>query len=128
MAYELAKAYVQVVPTTKDIKKQLSDEIVPEAENVGGEAGRKSGKQFGSYFGSAAKIALKSIGVITTAAVAGMAALTKSAVESYAEYEQLVGGVETLFKDSSDVVQSYAAEAYKTAGLSYLQSISDEVE
>ena len=40
------------------------------------------------------------------------------AVNQYAEYEQLVGGVETLFKDSSDVVQEYAANAYKTAGLS----------
>lgn len=42
----------------------------------------------------------------------------KSAVESYAEYEQLVGGVETLFKDSSNTVQEYANNAYKTAGLS----------
>lgn len=42
----------------------------------------------------------------------------KSAIESYAEYEQLVGGVETLFKNSSNVVQNYANNAYKTAGLS----------
>ena len=42
----------------------------------------------------------------------------KSAVDSYAEYEQLVGGVETLFKDSAGIVQQYAAEAYKTAGVS----------
>lgn len=40
------------------------------------------------------------------------------AVNSYAEYEQLVGGVETLFKDSSDIVMQYAANAYQTAGLS----------
>ena len=39
-------------------------------------------------------------------------------MEQYAEYEQLVGGVETLFKDSADTVMGYAENAYKTAGLS----------
>ena len=53
-----------------------------------------------------------------TAAAAGIAALTKAAVDNYAEYEQLVGGVETLFKDSADTVKGYADEAYKSAGLS----------
>lgn len=42
----------------------------------------------------------------------------KQAVTSYADYEQLVGGVETLFKDSAGVVENYANNAYKTAGLS----------
>ena len=42
----------------------------------------------------------------------------KQAINSYAEYEQLVGGVETLFKDSASKVQEYAANAYKTAGMS----------
>ena len=44
--------------------------------------------------------------------------LGKQAIESYAEYEQLIGGVETLFKDSSGIVENYANNAYKTAGLS----------
>ena len=42
----------------------------------------------------------------------------KQALNSYAEYEQLSGGVETLFKDSAGIVEGYANEAYKTAGLS----------
>ena len=42
----------------------------------------------------------------------------KQAINSYAEYEQLVGGVETLFKSSANKVQEYAANAYKTAGMS----------
>lgn len=54
----------------------------------------------------------------TTAGAAAVSALTTLAVNSYAEYEQLVGGVETLYKDSADKVQKYAAIAYKTAGLS----------
>lgn len=47
-----------------------------------------------------------------------MADVTKSAVSHYAEYEQLVGGVETLFKDSSGKLIGYAEKAYKTAGMS----------
>lgn len=53
-----------------------------------------------------------------TAAATGVAALTKMSVEGYAEYEQLVGGVETLFKTSQGAVMAYAENAYKTAGMS----------
>lgn len=53
-----------------------------------------------------------------TAAASGVAFLTKSSLEQYAEYEQLVGGVDTLFKQSADIVQQYADNAYKTAGMS----------
>ena len=53
-----------------------------------------------------------------TAAATGVAALTKASIDQYAEYEQLVGGVDTLFKAASDKVQEYAANAYKTAGMS----------
>lgn len=51
-------------------------------------------------------------------ATTAFVAISKSAVESYAEYEQLAGGVETLFKDSADVLMGYADRAYQTAGLS----------
>lgn len=54
----------------------------------------------------------------TAAGAAAVSALTTLAVNSYADYEQLVGGVETLYKDSADKVQKYAAISYKTAGLS----------
>ena len=62
-----------------------------------------------------------------TAAAAGVAAISKQAIESYADYEQLVGGVETLFKDSADKVQEYANEAFKTAGMSaneYMETVT----
>lgn len=51
----------------------------------------------------------------------------KQALESYADYEQLVGGVDTLFKESSNTVQNYANNAYKTAGLSaneYMETVT----
>lgn len=60
----------------------------------------------------------KAFALVGTAAAAGFVAITKSAVDSYAEYEQLKGGVETLFKDSADVLMGYADRAYQTAGLS----------
>ena len=72
---------------------------------------------------TAAKVGAAAIGAAST----GIAALTKSSIEGYAEYEQLVGGVETLFKQSADVVQQYAANAYKTAGMSaneYMETVT----
>ena len=65
-----------------------------------------------------ASTAMKGIAAGAAAATTGVVALSKAALDSYAQYEQLVGGVETLFKDSSATVQQYAAEAYKTAGVS----------
>lgn len=63
---------------------------------------------------TAAKIGTAAVG----AAATGIAALTTAAVNNYAEYEQLVGGVETLFKDSANTLMSYASEAYKAQGIS----------
>ena len=51
----------------------------------------------------------------------------KQAIAGYGDYEQLVGGVETLFKDSSGIVEGYANNAYKTAGLSanqYMETVT----
>ncbi len=67
---------------------------------------------------SVAGKAVKGIAAGAAAATAAVGALAKSSLDSYAAYEQLVGGVETLFKDSAGLVQQYAASAYKTAGVS----------
>ena len=67
-----------------------------------------------SGLATAAKVGAAAVGAAATA----IGALTTAAVNNYAEYEQLVGGVETLFKTSSDKVMKYAESAYKTAGLS----------
>lgn len=71
--------------------------------------------------------ALKGTGVAIGAAVAGVSALTKSSLDAYADFEQLTGGVETLFKTSADKVMEYAGEAYKSAGLSaneYMETVT----
>lgn len=80
-------------------------------------------KGLGNGLKTAAKVGTAAVG----AAAAGITALTTAAVNNYAEYEQLVGGVETLFIDSAGKVQKYAANAYKTAGLSaneYMETVT----
>lgn len=73
---------------------------------------------FGSKMSSALATASK-IGVAAlTAAKAGVIALMKQAVSSFSEYQQLVGGVETLFGNASEQVLKNAENAYKTAGMS----------
>lgn len=83
--------------------------------------------QFGGALKSGLAVAAKAAAAATAAAAAAVIALTKSAVENYGEYEQLVGGVETLFKDSAGTVEEYANNAYKTAGLSaneYMETVT----
>jgi hypothetical protein len=61
------------------------------------------------------------------AATAAIAALSKSAIECYGDYEQLIGGVETLFKDSADVIKGYSEEAFRTVGMSaneYMETVT----
>ena len=83
--------------------------------------------QFGSALKSGLAVAAKAAAAATVAAAGAVIALTKSAVENYGEYEQLVGGVETLFKDSAGTVEEYAQNAYQTAGLSaneYMETVT----
>ena len=88
------------------VKISVDDQASQNVETLGSKIG--NGLKKAAAIGTAA----------VSAAATGVAALTKASVENYAEYEQLVGGVETLFKDSADVVKGYADEAYKAAGLS----------
>ena len=111
----IAKAYVQILPSAEGIKNNLAKEL-------GGDGGEGIGKGIASKIGGGLKTGL---GVAAKAAVAGIAAagtaavaLGKQALDSYANYEQLAGGVGTLFGDSADAVMKNAGEAFKTAGMS----------
>lgn len=80
-----------------------------------------------SKVGSATKTAFKGVGVAIGAVATAITGLTVAATNAYADYEQLVGGVDTLFKESSQQLQKYADEAYKTAGLSandYMETVT----
>ena len=100
---------------------QVALDIVVGKNEVSGENGVLS------KLGGVAKGVGKTVGAGLAAAGAGIVAIGKQAVSSYAEYEQLVGGVETLFKDMADTVIENADNAYKTAGMSaneYMQTVT----
>ena len=80
-----------------------------------------------SSLGTTAKVAGKVIGAGIAAAKAAVVGLGKVSIQTYAEYEQLVGGVKTLFGDSADEMQKYAKEAYKTAQMSAAQFMETSI-
>ena len=90
------------------------------------EVGQKTsglGEKLKSGLATAGKVAVAGV----AAGTAALGTLGTKAVEAYADYEQLVGGVETLFKDGQDQVMDYANNAYKTAGLSaneYMETVT----
>ena len=70
----------------------------------------------------------KGLAIAGTAAATAVGTMVAKSVSSFADYEQLTGGVDTLFKDSSAAVQKYANDAYKTAGLSannYMETVTN---
>ena len=148
---DIAKAYVQIIPSADGIKGQLEEVMGGEAEKAGKSSGGKLGKALGKGLKAVAKVGVAATGIAAT----GIAALTKSAISAYADYEQLVGGVETLFGAGGQSLQEYAqsvgkstslvadeyaammtaqntvlsnaAEAYKTAGMSqneYMETVT----
>lgn len=101
MATELAKAYVQIIPSAVGIQGRIQKEIEPEADSAGSSFG-------GKMVGMIKKvIAAAAIGKALSVSISEGAAL-----------EQSLGGIETLFKDSADKVKANAAKAYQTAGMS----------
>ena len=138
----IADAYVQIIPSAEGISGNLSNILNNEADS----AGSASGSKFSTAFTSGLKTVATGAAVAFTAVSTGIAAVTTESVKSYSEYEQLVGGVETLFGTQGQSLQEYAdsigvtaeeakekytsletaqttvmenaAEAYKTAGIS----------
>lgn len=120
---EIAKAYVQIVPSMQGFGDTVRSAVQGEADS----AGTKSGKSFGGMFKSAAMGGIKMVGAGIAAAGAAAVAIAKNSLEAYADYEQLVGGVETMFKENSDLMLSYAKDSYKTAGISaneYMETVT----
>lgn len=119
---ELAKAYVQIIPSAEGIKGNLTKIMDGEADS----AGKSAGGKFGSAFGSVAKAGLAAVGAGLAAASAAVVKVAKDAVEGYADYEQLTGGIETMFEDLAWDVEENANRAFQTAGLSaneYMETV-----
>lgn len=123
MAGTIATAYVQIMPSTTGIKGNLEKALGGEADAAGQSIAGKLGSGLKSGLGVAAKAAVAGV------AAAGAAAVTlgKQALDSYANYEQLIGGVETLFGESAEKVIGNASQAFKTAGMSaneYMETVT----
>lgn len=104
---------------------EAADDMGEEVEDAGDSA-EKSENKF-SKLGGVLKTVGAAMGAVAVAAGAAAVKLGKEVIAAYADYEQLVGGVDTLFKDSSQQLQTYAANAYKTAGLSandYMETVT----
>ena len=78
-----------------------------------------------SKLGGLAKVGVASIGAMMGAGIVAFGAVTKASLDSVASMEQNIGGVETLFKDSADTVIANANRAYKTAGMSANEYMSN---
>lgn len=132
---ELAAKLAEAEKDAGSLKKEM-DRLGKSLGDTGDDAekARKKADGFGSAWKKAltklkpaAAIAVKALAAVTAAAAAAFGAVVKQSVEDYSDYEQLVGGVETLFKNSSDKVVSYANNAYKTAGMSaneYMETVT----
>lgn len=94
------------------VKIGVDDQASSKVNNITG--------KIGGGLKTAADIGVKAI----TAASTAIVGLTGLAIKNYAEYEQLVGGVETLFGNSADRLMGYAEKAYMTAGMSANQYMS----
>lgn len=106
-----------------------AEDAAGKVKDLGDEGDRtegKLGKAF-SKMGSAAVAVGKTIATGLAVASTAVVAVGKAAISSYADYEQLVGGVETLFDESSATVIANAQNAYKTAGMSaneYMETVT----
>lgn len=102
---ELAKAYVQIVPSAEGIQGSIS-------RIMGGEAS-SAGESAGTLLGTKLVGTLKKV-----IAAAGIGKMISDSLNLGGALQQSIGGVETLFKESADTVKAYAAQAYRTVGLS----------
>ena len=124
MRTQMNSTQATVDKTTKEI-----NDLGKETEDAG-ESAKKASDGFTVMKGVLANLASSAIkSALNGLKTLGNALIDvgKQALTSYADYEQLVGGVETLFKDSAKEVQNYAAIAYKTAGMSanqYMETVT----
>ena len=102
---ELGKAYVQIVPSAQGIKSALTEMFDEETDGLGEQTGQSIGQ--------------KLVGTLKNVIVAaGIGKIISDSINMGGSLQQSLGGVETLFKDSADTVKEYAAQAYRTVGLS----------
>ena len=124
IAIDNAKAKGALVEITNEAKK------TGDALEDTGSSGEKTSGKWASAFGKMGKAAGavgKAVAVGVGAASVAIGAIGKSAIEAYADYEQLVGGVETLFGDAAEIIHVSAGSAFQRAGMSanqYMETVT----
>lgn len=111
---DIGSAYVQIIPSARGISGKISEALGGEAETAGHQAGESFAKKFGS-------IATKAIAAL------GIGKLIGESLNQGGQLQQSLGGVETLFKENADKVKAYAADSFRTTGLSaneYMQNVT----
>lgn len=128
---EVARAYVTIVPSLQGAQKEIATQLDAETKDVGEKSGEKVGSGMSSGISSAlkkgAKVVVGAVTAIATAAFTGVVALSKQAVSTYADFEQLSGGAELMFGDAYDFIVEKSQEAYATVQMSqndYLQQVN----
>lgn len=102
---DLGKAYVQIVPSAQGIKASIQEVMGKPLE----EQADESGATFGSMLISKIK------GAIT---IAGIGKFLSASLTEGGALQQSIGGVETLFGNSANVIKKAAQTAFKDAGVS----------
>lgn len=121
MAIDLFKLFGTIEIDNKNANKSLK-----ETSEEGSRAESKLSKVF-TAFGKGAAVAGKAIATGLAVGATAIAGLVAKSTQEFANYEQLIGGVETLFKNSAAKVEQYANDAFRTAGLSaneYMETVT----
>lgn len=128
----VAKAYVAIIPTTKDAQKNISKSLIPEMEAASDDAGKAGGESLAGSLGSALSAGVSKVAaaakVVAGAGVAALGALTTAAYGAFSDWQQLEGGVQTIFGDAAaETVIANAKRAFGTVQLSandYLNTVT----
>lgn len=125
----IAKAYVAIIPTTKDAQKNISKTLIPDLSSAGEAGGTAmSGGISGALKANAGKIATLAKVALAGVGIAAVKKFTEDVVGAFSDWEQLAGGAEAIFSqlDMSSIVAD-AQSAYKTLGISaneYMESMT----
>lgn len=119
----IADAYVNLIPSAEGFSAGIENAI-----NEGTRGGSKSaiGMLSNLGMGFAQGIGQAAFGAVTELGSKAVE-VAQQAIGSYAEYEQLIGGVETLFGPAAQYVEDYADAAFKSAGISankYMETVN----
>lgn len=126
-AATLAAEYKKQGMSASEAFKKAWAEIEKDSDEKAKETANNWKANVGDKLSGIAKSSVTAVAGMVAAATTAVATLAGLSVKQYAEYEQLTGGVETLFKNSSDKVMEYADNAYKAAGMSaneYMNTIT----